>query len=89
MFKERLARFELNLYMQTMTKFAAFCLVSCNISQNPCIFMYQNIEEKVIHVRGVVPGFVQCTRLSYSKINYDIVIIEGIDTYVYDKTTLR
>ena len=36
--------------LQTMTKFAAFCLVSCNISQNPCIFIYQNKEEKVIHV---------------------------------------
>ena len=41
------------------------------------------------YVRGVVPGYVQCTRLSYSKINYDSVIIEGIDTYVFDKTTLR
>ena len=40
-------------------------------------------------VRGVVPGFVQCTRLSYSEINYDSVIIEGINTYVYDKNTLR
>ena len=36
--------------LQTMTKFAAFLLISCNISQNPCIFMYQNKEEKVIHV---------------------------------------
>ena len=41
-----------------------------------------------LHVRGGVPGYVQCTRLKYSKINYDSVIIEGIDTYVFDKTTL-
>ena len=39
-------------------------------------------------VRGVVPGFVQCTRLSYSKINCDSVIIEDIDTYVFDKCNI-
>ena len=51
--------------------------------------MYTSTRTRLVSVRGVVPGYVQCTRLSYSKINYDSVIIEGIDTYVFDKTTLR
>ena len=36
-----------------------------------------------------VPGQVHCTRLKYSKINYDSVIIEGIHTYIFGKSTLR
>ena len=39
-----------------------------------------------IHTRGV-PGKVQCTRIKHSKINYDTVMIEGIYTYIFDKTT--
>ena len=31
----------------------------------------------------------ESTRLKYSKINYDSVIIEGIYTYIFGKTTLR
>ena len=42
-----------------------------------------------------VPGEVQRSRLKYSKLNYDRfsvklgVIIEGIHTYIFGKTTLR
>ena len=34
-------------------------------------------------IRGGVPGYVQYTRLKYSKINYNGVIVEGIYTYIF------